>query len=207
MCFNITCFIFSLRDRRCLISQVLLNSALVITKWSKHSWNRTWSIIQQKSYLSEVPNTKVLDPEALRADVSSRMRTLELDTCESSQEQYNRWHNALTDVLDRHMPIKKLLKSQRNGRPLYHQRMRRSYQKKRESTRSVVGSYTPKKATSCGRSGAILRPALEKKAIKQYWTERSDELRTNPDAPSSKRSRHFWEIKVVVNSNSLKGRK
>ena len=163
VCFNITCFIFSLRDRRCLISQVLLNSALVITRWSIHSWNRTLSIIQQKSYLSEVPNTKVLDPEALRADVSSRMRTLEIDTCESTQEQYNRWHNALTEVLDRYMPIKKLLKSQRKGLPLYHQRMQESYQKKRESTWNVVRSYKLKKTTSCGRSGAILRPALEEK--------------------------------------------
>ena len=47
-----------------------------------------------------------MDPEALRADVSSRMRTLELDTCESTQEQYNRWHKVLTEVLDRYRPSK-----------------------------------------------------------------------------------------------------
>ena len=39
----------------------------------------------------------------------------------------------------------------------------RKLSEKRESTRSVIRSYKLKKATSCGRSGEILRPALEEK--------------------------------------------
>ena len=55
------------------------------------------------------------------------------------------------------------IKESENRTPLISPENGRKLSEKRESTRSVIRSYKLKKATSCGRSGEILRPALEEK--------------------------------------------
>ena len=57
----------------------------------------------------------------------------------------------------------KTIKESEKRTPLLSPENGRELSEKRESTRSVVRSYKLKKATSCGKSGAILRPALEEK--------------------------------------------
>ena len=79
--------------------------------------------------------------------------------------------------------------SPENARKLSEKK--RKYVKRRKKLQTEENDQLWKKWRNIATS-------IRRKAIKQYWTERSDELRTNPDAPSSKHSRHFWEIKVVV---------
>ena len=73
--------------------------------------------------------------------------------------------------------------SPENGRKLSGKK--RKYAKRHKKLQTGESDQLRKKWGNTATS-------IRRKAIKQYWTERSDELRTNPDAPSSK------QIKVVV---------
>ena len=72
--------------------------------------------------------------------------------------------------------------SPENARKLSEKK--RKYVKRRKKLQTEENDQLWKKWRNIATS-------IRRKAIKQYWTERSGELRTNPDAPPSKHSRHF----------------
>ena len=123
-------------------------------------------------------NTKHLDLDALRADVDSLMRTLELDNCESTQEQYNRWHNALTEALDRHMPIKKLRVRERDA-PFIIREWRAAIREKRKYAKCHKKLQTDE-IDQLRKKWRNIATSIRRKSIKQNWRERFDDLRTNP---------------------------
>lgn len=91
--FRLECLIKEPTRKKALLDVILTNkpemfdqSGVVEFGLSDHQMIYTFLKPNVKHHPAKVisfRSTKHLDPEALRADVSSRMRTLELDTCES----------------------------------------------------------------------------------------------------------------------------
>ena len=60
-------------------------------------------------------SSKNLDQDAFREDLRTEMRRLELDSNCVAKEYYKRWHDGMTAVLNKHMPIKKMRVRERDA--------------------------------------------------------------------------------------------
>ena len=88
------------------------------------------------------------------------------------------WHNALTEVLDRHMPIKKL-RVRKKDAPYITREWKEAIRKKRKYAKRHKKLQT-EESDQLRKKWRNIATSIRRKAIKQYWKERSDEHRTNP---------------------------
>ena len=106
------------------------------------------------------------------------MSSLEFDSPATAQEQYNTWYNQMIKILNIHMPVKKMRVRERDA-PYMNRGWKEAIRKKRKYAKRHNKLRTEESGQQI-RKWRNIATRLRRNAIKQYWRDKSADLKDDP---------------------------
>ena len=116
--------------------------------------------------------------EKKRKEKKEIMRELEPENTKSVNEQYKRWNTEVIKVLDKHMPLVRMRVREKDV-PYITTEWKQAIRKKRKSAKRHKKLQTEESLNEM-RKWRNAATRIRRKAIKNYWREKADDLKANP---------------------------